>query len=254
LGLPLPPPLTSWISILISDLGNSEFWVRFFPALFGALTLVLIWDLVGRLGGILFAKSLAAIALLCSALIRLNILFQPNSVDILCFTLVFYTLIRHFQTGKNCWLYLLGISFALGFLNKYTIVFLALGLFPALALTRQSVLQNKHLYDAIALALVLILRNLIWQYQNGFPVLTHVRLLSSSKLFNYSRLGFLMDQLLFLSFATYLDGSTGKYLIRKEEFRVSICGIDYSVYTWSFYLFSGKRLLDYTRWFIYGCG
>ncbi len=95
------------------------------------------------------------------------------------------------------------------------------------------------------MALVLILRNLIWQYQNGFPVLTHMRLLSSSKLVNYSRLGFLMDQLLFLSFATYLDGSTGKYLIRKEEFRVSICGIDYSVYTWSFYLFSGKRLLCY---------
>lgn len=95
------PPLTSWISVIISWLGNSEFWIRFFPALFGALTLVLIWDLVERLGGSLFARSLAAITLLCSALIRLNILFQPNSLDILCFTLVFYTLIRHFQTEKK---------------------------------------------------------------------------------------------------------------------------------------------------------
>jgi hypothetical protein len=191
------PPLTSWISVLISWLGNSEFWVRFFPALFGALTLVLIWNLVGQLGGNLFAKSLAAVALLCSALIRLNILYQPNSVDILCFTLVFYTMIRYVQSGKNRWLYLLGVSFALGFLNKYTIVFLAIGLFPALAMTRRSVFQNKHLYGAIALALMLILPNLIWQNQNGFPVLTHMRLLSSSQLVNNSSLGFLMDQLLF---------------------------------------------------------
>lgn len=191
------PPLTSWISVVISWLGNSVFWIRFFPALFGVFTLMLIWDLVGRLGGSLFAKSLAALALLCSALIRLNILYQPNSIDILCFTLVFYTMICHIQSGKSRWLYLLGISFALGFLNKYTIVFLAIGLFPALALTRRAVFQNKHLYGALGLALLLILPNLIWQYQNGFPVFTPMHLLNSFQLVNNSRIGFLMDQLLF---------------------------------------------------------
>jgi hypothetical protein len=191
------PPLTSWISVLISWLGNSEFWVRFFPTLFGVFTLMLIWDLVGRLGGNLFTKSLAAVALLCSALIRLNILYQPNSIDILCFTLAFYTMIRHIQSGKNKWLYLLGLSFALGFLNKYTIVFLAIGLIPALALTRRSLFQNKHFYGVLILALMLILPNLVWQYQNGFPVLSHMRLLSNSQLVNNSSIGFLMDQLLF---------------------------------------------------------
>jgi hypothetical protein len=191
------PPMTSWISVIIAWLGNSEFWVRFFPALFGVLTLVVIWDLVDRLGGGLFAKSLAAVALLCSALIRLNILYQPNSVDILCFSLVFYTLIRHFQTGKNRWLYLLGLIFALGFLNKYTIVFLAIGLLPALILTRKQLFQNKHFYGALALALVLVLPNLIWQFQNGFPVITHLQLLSNHQLVYNSRIGFLMEQLLF---------------------------------------------------------
>lgn len=30
------PPLTSWVSYLIKLLVNSVFWVKFFPALFGA--------------------------------------------------------------------------------------------------------------------------------------------------------------------------------------------------------------------------
>ena len=32
------PPFTSWNSVVIRWLGNTEFWVRFFPALYGALT------------------------------------------------------------------------------------------------------------------------------------------------------------------------------------------------------------------------
>ena len=31
------PPVTSWISVIIKLLGNSVFWVKFFPALFGGI-------------------------------------------------------------------------------------------------------------------------------------------------------------------------------------------------------------------------
>ena len=33
------PPVTSWVSVIIFQLGNGIFWVKFFPALFGALTI-----------------------------------------------------------------------------------------------------------------------------------------------------------------------------------------------------------------------
>lgn len=192
------PPLTSWISLLIEFLGGGEFWVRFFPALIGVLTLVLVWDLVKRIGGSLFAQCLAAMALLCSALIRLNILFQPNLVDILCYTLVFYTLIRYFLESDNKWLYLMAISFAIGILNKYNIAFLGLGLLPALLIGPQRrIFQNKHLYFSILLLVLLISPNLLWQWQNGFPVLTHMELLRRTQLVNSSRIGFLSQQLLF---------------------------------------------------------
>ena len=45
------PPVTSWLSLIIKLLGNSVFWVKFFPALFGALTIVIVWKIIEELKG-----------------------------------------------------------------------------------------------------------------------------------------------------------------------------------------------------------
>jgi len=120
---------------------------------------------VKALSGNLFALSLNAIAFIFSAMARFNILFQPNSVDILFWTLVLYTLVRFFQTDQPKWVYPLALSFAFGFLNKYNIAFLAMALLPALILTSQrSIFTNRHLYFALILALLLIRPNLYWKW------------------------------------------------------------------------------------------
>lgn len=214
------PPVTSWISVLIRFLGNGEFWVRLIPALIGALTLLVVWKTVEALGGNLFARSLSAIAFIFSAMARLNILFQPNSIDILCWTLVLYTLVRFFQKEKPKWLYLLALSFAFGFLNKYNIAFLAMGLLPALILTsKRSIFTNRHLYFALLLALLLISPNLYWQWENGFPVLFHMQQLTKHQLANVERSGFLKEQLLFFypSIFIWVGGLIG--LLRAREFK-----------------------------------
>jgi len=58
------PPFTSWISSLIYLLGNSVFWIKFFPTLFGALTIVIVWQSVKALNGNLFALVLGATSVL----------------------------------------------------------------------------------------------------------------------------------------------------------------------------------------------
>jgi hypothetical protein len=192
------PPVTSWFSYLIYLLGYTEFWVKFFPSLFGALTIVLVWKAIEKLGGNLYAQSLAAICLIFSALARLNILFQPNSFDILAWTFVFFALLCFIQTGKNKWLYWLGIGIGFGFLNKYNIAFQVLGLLPALLLTSErKIFKNPHLYAAFGLAFLIALPNLIWQWQNDFPVLWHMRMLSQYQLVNVNLLDFLNDQFFF---------------------------------------------------------
>ncbi|MBN3582884.1 glycosyltransferase family 39 protein [Algoriphagus aestuarii] len=192
------PPVTSWFSYLIYLLGYTEFWVKFFPALLGALTIVIVWKTIESLGGGIYALCLAATALTFSALARLNLLFQPNSFDILAWTFIVYTLIKHIQTGKNSWIYWMGVGFGFGFLNKYTVAFLGLGLvLGLLASPVRKRLQNPHFYGGIGLALLIALPNIIWQILNDFPVIWHMRMLSRYQLVNVSRVDFLLEQPLF---------------------------------------------------------
>lgn len=199
------PPLTSWISLIIKALGNTVFLVKFFPALFGALTTVLVWKIIESLQGGTFALLLAAIAITFSALTRLNTLFQPNSFDVLSWTLMYYLLIRYISSSTSKWLWLLGAGFAIGFLNKYNIVFLLLGTLPALLISGQHKLVLKRdFYFAILLALLLISPNLYWQYEHDFPVLRHMAELSKTQLVHVERSAYLKDQLFYFIGSLYV--------------------------------------------------
>lgn len=192
------PPLTAWVSYMIAILGNGEFWVRFFPALFGALTIVVVWKAIEELRGNLFALVLGATGVLFSVLLRLNILYQPNSLDVLCWTTCYLILIKYINTENRKWLFIAGAVLAIGFLNKYSILFLLVGIFPALLITKQRVLfTKKELYLAVLLGLLLVMPNLLWQYQNGFPVFWHFRELADTQLVHVDRFAFMRSQLLF---------------------------------------------------------
>ena len=192
------PPVTSWFSYIILLLGNSVFWVKFFPALFGVLTLIIVWKTIEILKGNLYALILGAVCIVFSSLLRINMLYQPNSLDILCWTIFYYVIIQYIITEKTKWLYIAAIVFAFGFLNKYNILFLLIGLVPALILSKQrKILVKKELYFALILGLILIFPNLLWQYNNQFPVLHHMKELAETQLINVDRVGFLKEQLLF---------------------------------------------------------
>ncbi|WP_409417321.1 glycosyltransferase family 39 protein [Flavobacterium sp. PS2] len=192
------PPVTSWISYIILLLGNSVFWVKFFPALFGVLTLLIVWKTIEKLNGNLYALILGATCIIFSSLLRINILYQPNSLDVLCWTGFYYILIQYVTTEKPKWLYIGAIAFAFGFLNKYNILFLLIGLLPALILSKQRrIFTEKKLYITLLLGLVLILPNLLWQYNNHFPVVHHMKELAETQLVNMDRVEFLKKQFLY---------------------------------------------------------
>lgn len=192
------PPMTSWFSFLIHALGGGVFWVKFFPAVFGALTLILVWKMIEKLDGHLFACLLGTSALLISPLLRINTLYQPNSFDIFFWTLAFYILVRWIQTHESRWIYIAAITFALGFYSKYNILILIAALFPAILLSsHRKIFFKKHLYIAIAFACLLILPNLVWQYQNDFPTLLQLRELGETQLVHVRRLDFMKDQVLY---------------------------------------------------------
>lgn len=197
-GFQSVPPVTSWVSEIIRWLGNSEFWVRFFPAMFGALTLIVVWKIVETLYGDLFACILACTGLLFSVLLRINILYQPNSLDILCWVTVYYLFIKYLDQQQPRWIFGLAVVFALGFLNKYNIIFLVLGLIPATLLTPQrEIWKRKEVYAAGLLALVLVSPHLGWQIRNDFPFYVHLKELAARHLVHVNRWNFLVNQLYF---------------------------------------------------------
>ncbi|WNM18691.1 glycosyltransferase family 39 protein [Flavobacterium capsici] len=192
------PPFTSWTSYIIQLLGNSIFWIKFFPALYGALTIYIVWKAIEELNGNLFALILGATCVLFSALMRLNTLYQPNSFDVLSWTVLYFILLKYIKSDDSKWLYIGATVFAIGFLNKYNIIFLLIGLVPSLLITEhRKVFFKPTLYFAISLGLVLILPNLIWQYDNNFPVLHHLKELAETQLVNVNKFDFLKNQLLF---------------------------------------------------------
>ncbi|MCP2028791.1 hypothetical protein L1276_003962 [Flavobacterium sp. HSC-32F16] len=192
------PPVTSWFSYIILLLGNSVFWVKFFPALFGVLTLLIVWKTIELLKGNLYALVLGAAGIVFSSLLRINMLYQPNSFDVLCWTAFYYILVQYIISKKTKWLYIGAVVFAFGFLNKYNILFLLIGLLPALILSKQrKILADKNVYFALFLGLILILPNLLWQYNNQFPIVHHMKELAETQLVNVNRADFLKEQFLF---------------------------------------------------------
>ena len=141
---------------------------------------------------------MGASCVLFSALLRLNFLFQPNSLDVLCWTTFYFVLIKYINTENVKWLFIGSFVFAFGFLNKYNIVFLLIGLFPAILMTEQRrVFVKKKLYFAVAFGLLLVSPNLLWQYTNNFPVVHHMKELADTQLVNVNRFDFLKEQIYF---------------------------------------------------------
>ena len=232
------PPVTSWISYIIKMLGNSIFWIKFFPSFFGALTILVVWKTIEELKGNLFALIFGASCITFSILFRLNALYQPNSLDVLCWTSFYYFLIKYLNSNQTKWIYAIAITFALGFLNKYNIAFLVLGIIPAIVLTRErKIFTHRKLYYGIALALLLILPNLIWQFNNNFPVIHHLNELSETQLVNVNRWHFIRSQFLFFP-GTFLVLILGLYaLLKHKAFK------KYRSFFWSFFITIGVFLL-----------
>lgn len=197
-GFQSVPPFSSWVSYLIHLFGNAVFWVKFFPALFGALTIYIVWKAIEALNGNLFALILGATCVLFSGLLRLNTLYQPNSFDVLSWTAFYFAALKYFKTENAKWLFIGAVVFAFGFLNKYNLAFLVLGFLPSILLTEQrNIFAKKELYLALLLGLLIVSPNLIWQYKNNFPVIHHLKELSDTQLVNVNRVDFLKSQIFF---------------------------------------------------------
>lgn len=191
------PPLLSIFAWLTNVLGNGIFWIKFWPDLFGTLTFIFTAKIIQKLGGGAFAIFLAFLPFIFGVYLRVFFLFQPNAPEFFFWTLIAYGILRYIQTQKNKYLYYLGVSVGLGMLSKYSIaIFVVAMLLGILFSSQRKIFTNKHLYCAGGMALLIFLPTLLWEYNNHFPVVVHMKELNRTQLQYISPVGFLSDQLL----------------------------------------------------------
>jgi hypothetical protein len=191
------PPLLSVFAWLTNAFGSSIFWIKIWPALFGALTFLLIGKMIIHLGGKTFALLLGLFPFVFDGYIRLFFLFHANFLDVFFWTLIAYSIFRFIQTNKNKWLYIFGIAVGLGMMSKYSVAFYTLSILAGLTITQhRKVFLNKHLYYAALIALLIFLPNIIWQYNHRFPIVQHMKTLEKEQLQHINTKDFLIGQVL----------------------------------------------------------
>ena len=130
---------------------------------------------------------------------------RPNSFGVLAWTMTFFYFIKYVNSNEKKWIYCAAISFGIGFLNKYNIVFLALGLIMALLISNsRSLFLKREILISIGIVLLIIAPNVLWQYNNGFPVINHMQELADTQLVNVQRMSFLKNQFFFFLGAVFV--------------------------------------------------
>jgi hypothetical protein len=166
-------PLTALYAKIGLLLGGSLTAIRIIPALAGALLVALTMVITRRLGGGLFAQSLAGLCVLISpAFLAINNFLSMNAVEPLLWTGAVYVLIRIIQTGNSrLWIWF-GVLIGLGLENKHSTLFFALAVVAALLLTEcRREFRKPWIWIAGVIAFALFLPNLWWQWQHNFPTL-----------------------------------------------------------------------------------
>lgn len=194
------PPFIGVISFLVEMASNgSNFWARFLPAIAGGLSVFIIALIVKEAGGKLFALAMACMAFIFSPIyLRVNSLLQPVSFDVLFWLLSMFLILRMLRTKDTRLWYPVFITWGVGFLNKYLIAILIIATLGALLLSRdRKLLFTRSFLIGGLVSLLMILPNLLWQYNHNFPVFHHLRELNDTQLVNVRPADFLIDQLVF---------------------------------------------------------
>ncbi len=190
------PPLTGWLAFLEQHIfGYSVFGVRLIPALFSTATLFIVVNLVKNLGGGIAALLIASVTfLLIPGFLLIFSLFTPNAFEIFFWSLAIYLIFRLSVTeNPRLWIWI-GIVMGLSFNTKYSIAIVAAGFLPAILLFRQRKLLISWWFAAgIFVALLMVLPNMIWQFNHNWPVLYHFEELKKTQISNLKYSDFFID-------------------------------------------------------------
>ena len=172
------PPFTPLLALADHALlGTSLVGLRVLPILAGGAVVALASLIARELGGGRFAQILAAVLTAASPLyLGANLLFQTVTFEQLWMAVAFFLIARLLRTDDpRLWL-LAGLVLGLGLMTKYTVLDVGLGIAVGVILTRaRHHLATPWPWLAAGIALAMLVPNLVWQAQHGWPTLQYLQ-------------------------------------------------------------------------------
>lgn len=239
------PPLVAFIAWLSRHLfGNSLIAIRIFPVLAGAAVVLLTGLFARSLGGGRFAQFLAACAVLFApACLAFTSFYSMNAFEPLFWLACAWIALRILRGAPpRLWL-LFGLVAGIGIENKHTMIVFGFALVCGLLLAGNfRLLKSPWLWLGGAVAFLIFLPNLYWEYVHGFPQIEVVRNAQLYKNEKIGLLGFLFDQALFVQPITFFLCLMGLFwmLLMREGKRDSFLAWTYLVLLTVFIVLDGK--------------
>jgi len=167
---PLVPLIAAWSYALAGD------WLtgfRLVPAIVMAATVTLTAAFTASLGGGKFAQWLAGLCALASPmLLGTGGYVTTDMFQAITWLAVAWCLVRLVESKDERWWLAIGLVIAFSLWSKYGIVFFVAALaLAALVTPLRASLTRPWVYAGAALAIILVLPNILWQQSHGWPFL-----------------------------------------------------------------------------------
>lgn len=193
------PPL-SLLVLKVTRLlfGDSIFAIRLPVVLAGAACVVMTGLLAREMGGGWFAQLVAALAYAVNAVsMAMGTFFSMNAFDHLFWIACAWLAIRIVRTeNPKLWL-AFGAVAGIAMLNKISIGFFGFGIVVGLLLTSQRrQFLSPWIWAGGAIAFVIFLPHILWQFANDFPTLEFISEGRQHKIAHVSPLRYLLDQVI----------------------------------------------------------
>lgn len=190
------PPMIGWLARLQNIFHSDAVYIQhILPHISAIIIIIYLTKIVVRFGGSEPAVLLVLLGfLIAPGFYRSEQLFQPVVFSQLFWVLAFYQLTSFISTLERKHLWYLTLFCVLGFLTKYDAVFFLFGLAALLLFdrTRRALIDHKAWVN-IAVFLLCITPNLLWQYDHHFPALQMFGRLKETQLDALTRWDILKD-------------------------------------------------------------
>jgi len=200
------PPFIGLVACLQNLFHSDSLFVNHLFNYINSIAIIAICGLIViKLGGKVLAVLITVLCLLFSpGFAASQYLFLPTAYEQLFWILIVYFTIEYCNTENSKFLNFIAVTAAVGFLTKYSIIFLLAGFVISILIFKKEIIRKKYTWIAVFMFALLISPNVIWQIRNDFPIFHHMSELYKTQLDKQSFLNEFITLVLFLNPFTFI--------------------------------------------------